>query len=290
LAAQFLGASVVFYRALGDLENQALRIPSCDRACGSLSLHASGYGVSGSFQSGINFILGNAGYKLIDEAQASSAAFASGMATQAASPTDTTVSLPAGLASALFAMGWSGGKPSFTLVDPNNRTITEQSNFPDVTVTVVQNPVVNEVLLAISNPPAGTWRIQVGNLATDTRYRVVQLANRRGPTLSLSLPQNLATNAVNVPISWTSDVSGTGIARFSLYYERTGPTNLAGETEEGPIGEHLPFTASGTYTWSRAGLRSGIYRVYARIENNAPLLRSTRRWRCPRRRSTRPAS
>ena len=239
---------------------------------GAVGIFGFEIGIYYGFQSGINFILGNAGYKLIDEAKASSAAFASGMATQAASPTDTTVSLPAGLASALFAIGWSGGKPSFTLVDPNNRTITEQSNFPDVTVTVVQNPVVNEVLLAISNPPPGTWRIQVGNLADDTHYRVVQLANRRGPALSLSLPQNLAPGAVNVPISWTSDVSGPGIARFSLYYERTEPTNLSGETEEGPIVEHLPLTASGTYTWNRAGLKSGIYRVYARIENNAPLL------------------
>jgi hypothetical protein len=233
------------------------------------------------FDSGISFFIGSEDYLLIDEKGKSAAsAGLSRAAVDLTATSQTSVTIGANVPSAMFGLAWLDGLPELTLHEPapGNRTITQSSVFPDVTIAVTptvistEPPIYgNQTLIVIDDPIPGDWVVDLGDTFSSTEFRFFYFANSDSPRLTLGTLPTSAVDQPTIPITWTSSISQIGSAWLSLYYEMVTTTNplTSSQPVAGPIVERVPLTRTGVYSWNTAGLTSGVYGVYGRIDNNA---------------------
>jgi hypothetical protein len=235
------------------------------------------------FDSGISFFIGSEDYLLIDEAgmaAASTRLQGRNLVNLRAASQATTVSISAGVPSAMFGLAWIDGSPSLTLHEPapGNRVIDKNSAYTDVTIAitptvVTTSPLVTgeQTLIVIDEPLPGEWLVDLGDTNSATEFRFFYFANSPAPTMTLSSLPLTAINQTSIPITWTSSMGEVGSARLSLYYEMVTGTHpiTSSQAVAGPIVERIPLTATGVYSWNVAGLGNATYKVYARIDNNA---------------------
>ena len=247
---------------------------------GAYTLLGYDFGIYYGFDSGLDFIVGSADYLLIDEA---GQAFSSGEQiaprwSLLASKKTYTVTIPSGVPSAMFGLGWGPGGDStemdLTLRDPNGIVIDETSVFPWVTATVSPTLRGRQTIIVIENPLAGEWEIEIDSSGPQLPdHNFVYFANNPAPSLTLSgIPepsQRSLKPGDTVEIEWTSNISDVHNGWLSLYYTVTNPISST-ETIVGPIVERLPLKAQGTYEWEVQGLAmiDDFYHVFARIDSN----------------------
>jgi hypothetical protein len=241
-----------------------------------------GFEVGGyyGFDTGLSFFTGSGDYTLIDEFEGQAARARLPGARQAA---QETISIAAGSPSALFALAWSTGEltPAFSVKEPGpgGRTLTSASAFADVTVTTTPAAQSNQILIVVRDPKAGDWVVDIVPQGASTPYQF--FATRSRPAIKLALAplgiDQAFAPTTTVPISWTASNLPPSGAWVSLYYSRTLSRQVSGtlvvnQPIVGPIVEHLPLAAAGSYNWNISGLAEGTYQVFARVETNAAQL------------------
>jgi len=244
---------------------------------GSFSVLGYDLGLYYGFDSGISFILGSDNHVLVDQAGGSLAS-ALGNAPElpqaSANPTaitPITITVNPGVPSAMFGLAWTGPNPGFQIVEPGpgGRFINRTSVYTDVTVTVTPTKSAQQTILVIQHPRAGTWQALIAPTAPLTKYKFFHFTNRPGPALTLSALPGGVINPAAIPITWTSDITPAAHAQISLYYEAVETPIPGANRAGGPIIEHLPLTATGSFNWVPAGLGLGYLRVFARVKNGA---------------------
>jgi hypothetical protein len=248
-------------------------------AMGAYVLLGYDFGIFYGFDSGLDFIIGSANYVLIDEAgQVFSSADQNVPHWSGSDSSSTTVTVPPGVPSAMFVLGWDPGSTaqdmSLTLHDPNNVSIDENSVLPWVTATVSPTLRGEQTIITVEDPQPGEWQVDITSSSPQLPdYNFAFFANNPAPSLKLSGIPEPSQGPLHpgdvVKIEWTSNVSDTQNSWLSLYYTVTNPITGT-QVIAGPIVERLPLTTHGTYEWHVRGLAmiDAFYHVYARIDSN----------------------
>ncbi len=243
------------------------------------------------FDEGFDFILGNDGHVLIDQyggAQTSPIVRLAGaeapMQVRAAQPAQngtSTESFTVGpnAENILFALGWQAGTPELSLIDPDG-TLIDESNASSHNATIIATG--NSILFGVQNPQPGQWQARISNLSADgiEHYKFVYLANKGAPGTPVNRGEFLSPSAPNengnssYTIRWLVPSDAPISTTISLYISTTIPISLevppgvtpATRVQNLPIVQNLPFS-QGSYEWNTSFLASGIYQVYAIVDD-----------------------
>jgi len=158
--------------------------------------------------------------------------------------------------------GEDGTVPYFELIDPLGNVITPVLAAADPDDYIYQaNASIGEAWIAVRNPMAGQWTIQVpGTLKNEATARnglaIQALSAPLAPTIEIIEPATPTTTSDQVQIGWQG-TSSTPTTDVSLFYSDT-------EGEAGAlIADGLPV--SGNYDWDVRGTPPGTYWVYGTI-------------------------
>ena len=253
---------------------------------GKLTVAGYDIGVYYGFDHGFDFILGNDGHVLIDQANGATdvpqtrAALGSGapLTVRAAPPVvNGTALIPitinGGVQSALFGLGWQAGGPHLSLITPDGVEITAAnaaSNGATIATTL------NNTLLGVRAPKPGQWQAKISGLSGDgiEHYKFISFTNHGAPVadnadIALTPTATDENGTTTYHITWHAPAGTPAPATISLFARRAKtvpeaePTNL---DEDVPIVQHLPFTR-GAYDWATTGLANGSYQLTARIDD-----------------------
>jgi len=241
------------------------------------------YGVD----SGLDFVLGSDGYKLVDQGGGAGAAGspAAPRLTSAGRPLDLAreavadplaeevlvpLTMTAWTGSALVGLGWENAKPSavLTLIRPDAVEITP-ANAHAYGVSVHENSAGR--MYGLRNPQAGVWQAKIADAAADDYWHLTFFANKKMPQVVISTPATANEpwdTTQKFPIRW--DVPGgipPGVdVRASFFYTVTQAGALTPTQQYGgEIARNVPLSAH-VYEWDLSWLGAGRYQVYARIE------------------------
>lgn len=186
---------------------------------------------------GVDFILGDQGHVLIDQAfgvaAASLSAVPSGpisdigdgqpldidpgpLCPEAGGVANCAFDVPTGAGELLAIASWSEGTlPTPTLLTPDGTAIDAVGVTPTVepsmgalvyqvdasgaTVRFVVRGTM--ILYTVENPAPGTWTLRLGNLTGAENYNVLFAANSPAPSLNLTAPDNVAVGAT-LDVAW----------------------------------------------------------------------------------------
>jgi hypothetical protein len=249
---------------------------------GNFEIFGFAIGLYYGFEEGLDFILGNDDYVLIDQfggqylsqAQLSELA-ADGLRLSAApqqigSTAEITFTVSEQQESFLAGMGWLDGAPELTLINPAGLEITPANAEANGAVFYTEP---KSRWIGLRNPLAGTWRAKIANLSQEgnEHYTFMQFGNKGAP----GDPTNPSLSAERISvaplgngvynISWVVPEDADPTHRISLYHHRT--TAISGTLQRDlPIIKHLPYT-QGSYSWTPKGLINGDYQVYAVVDD-----------------------
>ncbi len=257
---------------------------------GGFSVVGFDVGLYYGFDSGFDFILGSDDHILIDQYGSMSAPETDtealgrhpslvplvngkpaslkilSVANPAASVYTQPLTVTANTGSFLAAMGWEHGSPELSLIRPDGIEIS-RTNAASYGVGVsMTKGISNSILYGVKNPMVGAWQAKVSNAAPEDNYHVVYFANKKAPTVALTLPATnevFATNNISYTIQWTAPADSQ--LAISLYYSVTETSVLTpSQKPGGVIVEHWPITTT-QFQWDMSYLATGRYHVYAEV-------------------------
>jgi hypothetical protein len=246
------------------------------------------------FDSGLDFILGNDDYLLIDEyGGGQTAPILQASDAQMLGPDDLPVTVQAGPAKVdgvaeipflvseraeqvLLGLRWQAGAPQFSLIDPQG-TVIDLANLAQFGGQAVTEP--DYVLLSLQAPKPGAWKARINNLTPEgyEHYKFLYFANKGAPGapgaagfLLPAAPNEAGTDGYTITWQVPADVSDE--ATISLFY-RSSVTYTGTIGVDVPIVQNLPYK-SGSYAWNTSGLPSASYQIKAVVDdgvNDLPL-------------------
>ena len=160
--------------------------------------------------------------------------------------------------------GEGGTIPYLELVDPTGNIITPALAIANTESYVYRaNEGIGEAYIAVRNPVAGQWTIQVpGTLENEAAAKnglsFLALSAPPAATIEITEPSVSVTTTNQVQFAWQG-TSSTSTTDVSLFFSDT-----AGEAGA-LIADQLPV--SGTFNWDVRGTAPGIYWIYGTIND-----------------------
>lgn len=176
--------------------------------------------------------------------------------------------LPAGLSGTLFKLAWSSGDTDLHLSRPDGTLITPDSVDDHPDVRYFKDTVGLQAIFSVVEPEAGAWTLDVTNAGDIGGYEVQHLNTTSRPVIALIEPSSDVTGG-SVEVTWTDADMDSG-AEVGLYYD-----NDREGADGDVIATGIPADdPADSYTWDTTGVPSGVYYVYAKIDNgeNAPVI------------------
>jgi len=167
------------------------------------------------------------------------------------------VTVPADVPSALFALAWESGSPRLTLVRPDGREITPETQDPNVEYV----PAPNQAFYSIADPMPGQWQVRVSNLTGQEHYLFSALGANALPTVVMEAPA--APEEPGDPtytVRWRASDPDDDVV-VSIYYD----TDNAGY--DGILVATGLSEETTSYAWDTSAVPTGVYYVYVRAED-----------------------
>ena len=242
------------------------------------------------FDSGLDFILGNDDYLLIDQYGGAQGApilaagvTASDLVQVQAAPqqVDDAATIPFTVSpqaeQILLGLGWQAGAPQISLITPAG-VVINSSNAAAHGAKFEARPA--NFLMSVVAPKPGAWQAKISNLSAAgvEHYKFLYFANKGAPGPA-GQPGTLLKPAVanedgtnDYTITWQAPADTTDTATISLFYRSS--TVITGNLGiDVPIVQHLPYK-TGSFQWHTTALRNGSYQIKAVIDdgiNDLPL-------------------
>lgn len=168
----------------------------------------------------------------------------------------------------VFESRWDEHDTQINLIRPDGTVITPADVDQHDDIMYAKDPVGRRVYYVVNYPEAGTWQIEVASSNTIGGYAVRELTTNTAPSIGVLEP-SADTTENEVEIRWV-DSDSDSAARVSLYYD-TDRDGADGTLIVANLDEDDPANA---YVWNTAGVPSGTYYVYAKIDDgqNAPVV------------------
>lgn len=179
----------------------------------------------------------------------------------------STFEVPAALDKVLIRLVWETGDTDFNLITPEGTEITPDyaAGHPDEVIYMKGH---GEAWYGIKNPSPGIWQVEVFNSEGIGAYTVSVYSLNSPPQIEITEPSTKVTADGSITIGYTArDADDT--AKISLYND----TDREGGNGVLIVDNLLENDTTGGYTWDVSGVPSGIYYIYAVIDDgkNAPV-------------------
>ncbi|MBI4576982.1 MAG: fibronectin type III domain-containing protein, partial [Planctomycetes bacterium] len=181
--------------------------------------------------------------------------------------------VPAGLPYTIFRMQWARDlKADFALRDPSGRVLRFADCDPSHGTYARTNEEIHEAWVSVKEPVGGTWEmlLEQGSEELGT-YWLERYEPDAEPSVSLRAPVlDPVTGEVELRFD-AVDADNHGDTRVSLYWDDDDRPG-----DGSPIAQGLDVDFVRSYRWNPAGLPSGDWRVYAKIDDgrNYPVFAS----------------
>ncbi len=242
---------------------------------------------------GLDFILGNDGYVLIDQYGGAQSAPVRPSGSDSALNVRKAAPVVAGTATEPFTvtaqteqvltgLGWRAGNPHVTLIAPDGTRLDTLAT--QTTYTTVISDTGLQTMIALQRPSdsskawEGVWNAEISGLSGDSffeNYQFMAFMNRGAPgtpaDYQFTSPASDAPATSSYTIRWSvpADTSAAPNSTISLFYTKLpDPTDpLTGNLGiRVPIRYNLPFS-DGQYVWDMRGLATGAYQIYATVDD-----------------------
>ena len=173
-----------------------------------------------------------------------------------------TFDLPPGLEGVVFEVTWDSNDTDVVLTRPDHTVITPNNvgDFPGI--KYYKDVVGHKAIYGVAGPQAGTWQVELTNSQNVGGYRLRALKTTSRPTIAVIEPSHDISERY-VKISWT-DVATEPNTIIGLYYD-TDRDGMDGT----PLVNGLDaLDANDTFVWDTNGVPTGIYYVYAKIDDD----------------------
>lgn len=160
----------------------------------------------------------------------------------------------------IFAVEFTEGDPVVSAISPTGQVYTEGDD------NVVVRRTSDKILMAVINPEAGYWSLDVENLAKNSNYTVEAIGFNKSPVIELTTP---SFNNENAKTSY--EVSGF----YSSYGEKQPTVSLYVSREKGvhtgmEVATFTPeMPGEFNYIIDTSELNNGEYYLYAGIYDGA---------------------
>ncbi len=166
----------------------------------------------------------------------------------------------------LAGITWESGSPLLRLRDPEGVLVEPAPVYPGLAYT----ETLTSRTYFIEKPLPGTWEAVIDNLNGGENYRFESLGRNLPPELSASALTALAIEGMEAPtgylIEWNA-LDSDPDTNLSLFYDSDG------QGADGTLIASGIDPAQGSYLWEPVGVQSGVYSIYAEIDDlkNVPV-------------------